>query len=239
MGNANVVARELSIPLTPIKALHILENSQPVAIDVGLLTLNKAAQIEQKQIFLAMLEVGIGAQIVHLVTRLRQGKLQRLYQFWGDLVYALAGLLAFTGKPQKHVEASTSSDNPEENINFSSAHLLVANMRTYAKGWSFTPDADCRDGQLDIAYSTRSSRLHTMAGFIAAANRRKQSESLRHYKRVRTVCLDSSKELFIQIDGDPVSFEGSVQVSVLPKAFIIHTPAARHTPASMRVQTKH
>jgi diacylglycerol kinase (ATP) len=226
IGNANVVARELSIPLIPIQALQMLTRSKTVAVDIGLVTHKNADQEVHQQIFLAMLEIGIGARIVHLVDRLRQGKMRTLYRMWGDLVYALAGLLAFTGNRHDTVQGTTYTDNNQTTVTFRTGHLIVANMRTYAKGWSFTPDADCRDGLLDIAYALKNTRLAELAGFMAAANKRKQSLTRRHYSQALKITLQGSSDLFMQIDGDPVIFEGTAEVSLLPDAFIIHTPAA-------------
>ena len=224
MGNANVVARELKIPLNPLDALHLLNSSGPVEVDVGLVHLNPQNRTNHEKIFLAMLEIGVGAKIVHMVNALRLGKLKRLYQVWGDLVYALAGLLAFAGKPLAQVKGKLFKDEHTGEVPFASSHLVIANMRTYAKGWSFTPEASCRDGRLDLAFSKRSSRLAELAGFIAAANQRKQSTRLMHYTQAQQVNLSTSTDLFMQIDGDPVLFTGQAKISVLPKAFKLHAP---------------
>ena len=225
MGNANVVARELKIPLKPHNALHMLDASKTIDVDIGLVQLKQTNGKEQQQIFLAMLEIGLGAKIVHLVNQLRLGKLQRLYRLWGDLVYALAGLFAFAKKELAQVQCQLGHDTPQAPAQqIETAQLIVANMQTYAKGWSFTPDANCQDGLLDIAFSIKNNRFAVLSGFIAAAQKRKQSPNRMRYATSREVNLTSSDRLFMQIDGDPVAFSGSAKVTLKTKAFIIHVP---------------
>ncbi len=221
MGNANVVARELEIPLTPSLALQMLQSSRTVAIDIGTLemTANTSLNEDSKQhIFLAMLEIGLGAQIVHLVNTLRLGKLKRLYQIWGDLVYAIAGVLAFTQKnpPIIGVENKRLTEN--------SRHIIISNMRTYAKGWALTPKANCQDGLLDLAVNKKGSRLSTLATFISAAQRRKSPETRMRYIQATEFSLKGSSKAFMQVDGDPILFQGNATVKIEPKAFQIHVP---------------
>lgn len=225
MGNANVVARELNIPLNPYKALKMLAHSHAIWVDIGILhqsdnktNTHDALGTENTLIFLAMLEIGFGAKIVHLVNQLRLGRFSRLYQFWGDIVYAIAGLLAFM--QQKSAKLKLSANNQQ----IESRHLVIANMKTYAKGWSLTPEADCQDKMLDIAYSTHNSKLGTLACFVAAARRKPSPASRMHYSRSMDSKIVGAPGAFMQVDGDPVPFNGQVQVAIEPAAFAIHIP---------------
>lgn len=226
MGNANVVARELGIPLDASKAIEMLRSSQAKAIDIGILNMLDTEQQTHAMVFLAMLEIGIGARIVHLVNQLRSGKLQGLYQLWGDLVYALAGLLAFLQNKAEPVfyqlpEHEQSKQLPPKQT----THLLVANMHTYAKGWSLTPLADCRDGLLDLAISKKSNRLADIATFIAASQKKSRHQQAMHYAQTRGLTLKGKPSLFMQVDGDPVRFSGEARISIEPGACFIHVPA--------------
>ncbi len=227
MGNANVVARELGIPLSPTQALSMLKTSQAEAIDIGKVTFNEAATSNKAQLFLAMLEIGIGAKIVHLVNQLRKDKLRRLYQFWGDLVYALAGLLAFIAPPTAKVRCTITPEKPDSSRNFHTNQLVIANMQTYAKGWSFTPDAVCHDGKLDIALAKKHSRGAALSGFVAAARKKRQAALRVDYLQASHIQLQADSPLYMQIDGDPVSFSGSADINILPGACLIHTGANR------------
>lgn len=222
MGNANVVARELHIPLSPKKALSMLDASTTTSVDIGILNSENTEPI----VFLAMLEIGFGAAIVHSVTRLRLGKLQRLYQLWGDLVYAIAGLLALI-KPNATptcLHTQKNGGNKPEHAQIESTHIIIANMKTYAKGWSLTPSANCQDGLLDVAYSKKNSPFSTMATFLNAAKSPPSPSAAMHYLHLNEAWLTGSNTAFMQLDGDPVMFSGSVHVTLEKSAFIIHTP---------------
>ncbi len=221
MGNANVVARELNIPLKPQQALKMLESSKVACIDIGILDLNPKQDAhsiyQQSLIFLAMIEIGFGAKIVHLVNQLRLGKLSRLYQLWGDLVYAIAGVLAFIQKNSDETELST------HNQQASSKHLVISNMKTYAKGWALTPNANCQDGLLNIAVNNKGSRLSTLMTFLLAAQGKPNSNKMT-YSQAKEVILKGSSKAYMQVDGDPISFSGYAEVRVEPKAYNIHIP---------------
>ena len=222
MGNANVVARELNIPLRPNHALQMLESSTTRLVDIGVLDMkleqDDSTKNQQSMIFLAMLEIGFGAKIVHMVNQLRLGKLQRLYQLWGDLIYAIAGILAFV---QKNSEAIEVEQNTQK---VSSKHIVISNMKTYAKGWTLSPDANCQDGVLDLAINKKGSRLSTVATFLLAAQRKRSPNSRIAYSQAKDIILKGSPNAFMQVDGDPVYFSGFANVRVEPKAFNIHVP---------------
>lgn len=222
MGNANVVARELNIPLQPELALQMLEFSKSIAVDLGVLTMlplqGKASTNQETMIFLAMLEIGFGAKIVHMVNQLRSSKLQRLYQLWGDLVYAIAGTLAFCQAKPRAVSVKFNSKLHK------SGQFVISNMKTYAKGWSLTPDANCQDGLFDIALSRKSSRLASLATFFWAAQRRKSPTRRMSYSRLKEAELKGTDKAFMQVDGDPIYFSGHAKVSIEPNAFFIHIP---------------
>lgn len=224
MGNANVVARELNIPLKPELALKMLESSTIMLVDIGILDINPVKDInatkQQSMIFLAMLEIGFGAKIVHMVNQLRSGKLHRLYSLWGDIVYAIAGIFAFIQKDSDAIEVEQNKQKAK------SKHIVVSNMKTYAKGWTLTPDANCQDGLLDIAINKTGSRFSILASFFLAAQRKRSPNSRIAYSRASEVILKGSPKAFMQVDGDPVYFSGFAKLSLEPKAFNIHVPIA-------------
>lgn len=212
MGNANVVARELGIPLNPQKALEMLNSSTAVPIDLGILTLKD----KEPMVFLAMLEIGFGAQIVHIVNQLRTGKLQRLYQLWGDLVYAIAGILSLVKKN------TVSTTIHSKDMSSKSTHIIISNMKTYAKGWSLTPEANCQDGLLDIAFNNTNSQLATLATFFNATKQKPSASSRMSYAQLKEVELTGPKNIFMQLDGDPIYFSGTAIVTVEQAAFTLH-----------------
>ena len=216
MGNANVVARELNIPLQTNKAIELLANSTVKQVDIGVLRQDQ----QEDLIFLAMFEIGFSAKIVTIVDRLRNGALKNLYRLWGDLVYAIAGAMALKGLSNRTFQ--TKIDGVTEYK--SSTHGVIANMQTYAKGWSLTPDALHDDGQLDTAISQKSSILTALITLMAASRKRKLKPSLMKYQRAKEIEISSDCTLFVQVDGDPIHFSGQAHISVEQAAFLIHTP---------------
>lgn len=96
-------------------------------------------------------------------------------------------------------------------------------MKTYAKGWSLTPDAKFDDGLLDTAISKNDSIWATLYTFISASKQRRLKPSLMTYQRTEQVKLETEHTLFAQIDGDPIEFKGNASVTVEKAAFKIRT----------------
>jgi len=217
MGNANVVARELNIPLKAETAIQLLTTGTAQKVDIFILK----QKSQNDLVFLAMLEIGFGAKIVQLVDRLRNGALKTLYQFWGDLVYAIAGALALRNLGRHSFDAKIEQENHSQTNSVTSTHCVIANMQTYAKGWSLTPEACCNDGLIDIAISKQSNAWAVLRTFLAASQKRKLNASLMSYQKTKCVSISSESPLFVQVDGDPISFSGEAEVCVEKDAFSI------------------
>jgi len=224
MGNANVVARELNIPLKPERAIKLLTTGESKKIDICVLK----QKDEQGLIFLAMLEIGFGAKVVQFADQLRNGALKALYQLWGDLVYAIAGALALKGMKSEYFTAAVeqTDETALPSATISSSHCVIANMQTYAKGWSLTPDAKCDDGLIDIAISKKSNAWSIISTFLAASKKRKLKPSLMSYQQTKHVSISSHSSLFVQVDGDPISFSGEADICIEREAFSIRVNAS-------------
>ena len=233
MGNANVVARELSIPLAPKAAIKLLTSTNTNKVDICILKQENQADM----VFLAMLEIGYGAKVVQFVDQLRNGGLKSLYRLWGDLVYIIAGFLALKGTGKDNFTATidtlgktsnatntTTSLPANEHITgsiLSSSHCIIANMQTYAKGWSLTPEAKYDDGLLDVAISKKNNILTVIKTFMAAAQKRKLSAPIMSYFQAEHISISGQPSLFVQVDGDPISFSGQAEVIIEKEAFTI------------------
>ncbi|MFT6122558.1 MAG: diacylglycerol kinase (ATP) [Oleiphilaceae bacterium] len=229
MGNANVVARELSIPLNSKSAIRLLTTGITKKVDICILK----QQTQDDMIFLAMLEIGYGAKVIQFVDQLRNGGLKALYRLWGDLVYIIAGFLALKGTGKDNFTATIATLNTigdvnnnaiaNENITGSvlSSHCIIANMQTYAKGWSLTPEAKYDDGLLDIAISKKNNILTIIKTFFAATQKRKLSAPIMSYFQAEHVSISGQPSLFVQVDGDPISFSGQAEVIIKKAAFSI------------------
>ena len=224
MGNANVVARELNIPLQTKAAIELISKGQAKQVDACILKQNN----QSDTLFLAMLEIGFGAKVAQVVNQLRNGPLKRLYQFWGDIVYAIAGFLALKGIGQDQFKVKTESILTNNTaIETRSAHTIISNMQTYAKDWSLTPDARCDDGLLDVAISTHTNAWTTLKTFLAASQKRKLKPAVMTYQQANSVSISGKPTLFVQVDGDPINFSGNAEVYIEKGAFSILVKKAK------------
>lgn len=215
MGNANVVARELSIPLSRKAAIKLLTSNTTSKVDICILKQESQNDI----VFLAMLEIGYGAKVAQFVDQLRNGSLKLLYRLWGDLVYVIAGFLALRNSGENTFTAIVKTDTVD--IKLASTHCIIANMKTYAKGWSLTPEAKYDDGLLDVAISKKSNTLTILKTFFAAAQKRKLSAPIMSYLRTSQIFISGQPTLFAQVDGDPIAFSGQAEISIKKEAFTI------------------
>ena len=217
LGNANVVARELGIPQSVDLAIHNLIHGQARSIDVGLFT----SDTTRNEYFLAMIEIGRGATIVHQVQRLRMGALRRTYRYLGDLVYAIATLLSIK-------KTSTSFDIVDGHGNtIRDMHSAwICSMATYSKGWKICNTARCDDGLMDLCATKDPSFMHFISVMLHAALHR--SQKLKQMARSRASFYEISSDdlLAIQADGDPLAACKSISIEVLPQAITLIAPKA-------------
>jgi len=221
LGNANVVAREFGIPLNPEHAIAGLPGYEIRTADVGLFK----TQNQTLRYFLAMVEVGQGAKVVHLVDQLRQGVLKRIYRWWGDLVYIIAGLMALKKEPMN--DFSLKVENNDKQSGYQRA--VFACMETYSKGWSMTPGAKCDDGELDFSASKRSDFIAFTSQTLASAQRRKINRDWMRYGKGQQFDVIAKKPMFIQADGDAVDCSDSLHIEVIPCAYRILAPSISNT----------
>lgn len=217
MGNANVVARELSIPLASKSAIKLLSSSNRSKVDICILK----QETQNEMVFLAMLEIGYGAKVVQFVDQLRNGGLKSLYKLWGDLVYIIAGFLALKNSGKDPFTATIAQGT--ENTTLTSTHCIISNMKTYAKGWSLTPEAKYDDGLIDVAISNKSNTLSIIKTFLAAAQKRKRSAPNMAYLKAKHISITGQTSLFAQVDGDPIAFSGQADITIEKEAFTILT----------------
>jgi diacylglycerol kinase family enzyme len=216
-GNANVVARELKIPLQPGPAIDLLSEGQVRRLDIG--TLRVHADAAEPIFFLAMIEIGFGARVVQLAHRLRSGRLRAVYRRWGDTVYAAAAVGALASPEQRF---QVYPDNATEPRHATAA--IIANTRCYAKGWSMAPDARMDDRRLDLVTRQRSSPGIILRAFHAAAQARRRSAAFSGYAQGQRFLIQSDAPLNVQMDGDPLPGVKWMEVGLAPGRLRLITP---------------
>ncbi len=218
IGNANVVAQELGIPLRAEAAVEVLVSGVPTTMDLGSV---RFAGENQGHCFLAVVGLGWDAQTVENLDRLRHSPLGRWwYRVWADSAYFGSGMLALTraGAPRFRLRV----DGGWREADYCGLHL--SNLRTYAKGMAVTPDAHHRSGRIHYQARKRSA-VHAVAlHFAAAALRRRVPSWLSDYGDGCEFIVESDEPIPVQVDGD---FKGSwsgLELTVLPNAVRILAP---------------
>ena len=219
IGNANVLARELGIPRDPPEAARVLSNGRILAVDAALVT--PGDRRTPPSFFMAMLEVGFGAAVIHRVDRWRR-RWPRAYRIWGDLLYLLAGISTLRGPPPSRFQIRIDAQPP-----LAACRLgVIANTGTYAKGWSLTPEAFATDGILDIFVRRRADPAAVVQNYRNAWRRRPVLAVDTRYRRGRRVTITGQTPLWLQVDGDPLPPQTRLHIDILPQAVRILVPTA-------------
>lgn len=212
LGNANVLARELGIPLEPGRALDLLDHSTDVAVDVGR---------ANGEVFLSMVGVGYDARVSRWVHRARRLPLARsVYRSNGDLVYVALGLAACLRVRPPRVQLRADGEERA-----SGPDLIVCNTRVYAKGWSVAPDADCGDGALDFVVRRHAAALHVLRALLAARRKQRLPDRLATYGRGRQLSVHSERAFAYHLDGDPREKTNRIDMELVPHHLQVRVPA--------------
>jgi len=212
-GNANVVARELEIPLDPDAAIDLLGTGEATPIDVGR---------ANDRLFLAVVGVGWDALTVRQLDRIRHSRFgRRWYRLWADSVYVTAGLIAFVriGLPRLRLWV--------DGAFLSQAHrsLHVCNMRTYSKGWAMAPAAHHQSGLFHYQARKRGDLVSFILHLLAAARRRPAPGFVSTYGGGAPLRMEANRPVPVQIDGDDAGDATQLELRILPAAALIVAPA--------------
>ena len=217
-GNANVVARDQGIPLRPDAAIALLTEGRIRSLDIG--TLRTRPHNRDALVFLAMVEIGFGARVVHLTQDLRYGALEALYRRWGDPVYVAAALKALRSpaEPLFHIRMNR-ADQPD-----ACRAAVIANTRCYAKGWTMAPEARMDDGRLDVVIRQRSTPGVWFRAFQAALRGHRPPPGFSRCRQGQHFYCWSDRPLSVQMDGDPLPATDWLEIGILPGRLRLMTP---------------
>ncbi len=219
IGNANVMARELDIPLDPKKSIRLLTDGYPLAVDAGLVI--PARRDTAPVLFMAMLEIGFGAAVIHRVHRWRGGAWRHVYRCCGDLLYFPAILKSLTASSRPAFRVRIDSQAPLAGFR----QAVIANTRTYARGWTMTPLAQPHDGLLDFMGRRRDTPAALVQSYANARRRRETRSADVDYRQGRQMIIEAERPLWLQVDGDPLTPQTGLRIEVRPQAIQFMVPA--------------
>jgi diacylglycerol kinase (ATP) len=203
-GTANVLAKELGLPLNPVRALKIAMKGNARKIDLGLL----GPGLRRRFLFVA--GIGFDAYVVSQVRPALKSKL-------GIIAYAVA-ILEFFQKyhfPEFQVSAGGRT--------FMAISCLVCNSKRYGGGLLFCPSADMYDGLLDILILNKRSRL-AVAGFLLRAwLQQPMKGDWIHRLQSKDLRIEGAEGVLVQVDGE-LAGGLPLDISLTPSAFPLIIP---------------
>jgi YegS/Rv2252/BmrU family lipid kinase len=191
-GTANVLARELGLPLNVTRSLQIALKRITRRIDLGVLD----ASARRRFLFVA----GIGFDAC-VVSKVRMGLKSRL----GIAAYAWAIL-----------ECLKQYSFPEFQVDiggrvFTATSCLACNARRYGGGLLFCPSADMSDGLLDILILEKQSRMDLARFLFMAWCGKPSKREWIHRLRTSSFRVEGPKDILIQVDGE---LAGSIPAAI-------------------------
>jgi len=189
LGTVNVFARELAIPLRLAEAWAVIRQGRETLIDLPKVICHSNGSPRQWY-FAQLAGAGLDARAIELV----QWELKKRI---GPLAYVLAGIHAILGSPSR-ITASAGAQTAEGQL------VLVGNGRLYGGQFSIFPNANLRDGLLEVcvfprvdwATLARCSPHLLIRGRLPA----KATTGL----QTQTLTLTSTGQVPVEVDGELV-----------------------------------
>lgn len=211
-GNANVVARELGIPLSEGAAIEVAAQGVAVPIDIGFVG---------SEMFLAMVGVGWDARTTRSLATLRQTALGRAwYRLWADSAYVASGLAALLSWPPDRLELEVDGEPVERAYRAA----VVANQATYGKGWSLVPSASFESGDLRFQARKRYGFPFVACQLLAGMLRRPAPAFVADYGKGQRIVIRSDRPFPVHVDGDYRGTRTSVELRVKPSGARVVAP---------------
>jgi YegS/Rv2252/BmrU family lipid kinase len=200
MGTANLMGKHLGIEFgRKDLGKRVVQSIQRESI-----RMLDAAEVNG-QLFLLMAGVGIDAQIVHELDKVRRGPIN-------VASYFLPAAMALTSY-QYHPLTVVADE--EEIFSAAPAMALVANIAEYGTGFPLAPHARADDGMLDICVIPVNSPADAVQKFLYAwAGEHLLIEGV-VYARGKRIEIYSKDPAPIQIDGDPAGLTPAI-INLLP-----------------------
>lgn len=201
-GTANVIARELKLPLDPVRALKIGMKRTVRKVDLG--------EMGPQRRFVFVAGIGFDAYVVANVDSSLKNRV-------GMGAYALAILRCLRTYPFKefHVNVNEST--------FKATSCVVANAKSYGGGLLFCPNADMQDGLLDVLVLEGHSRIRLARFLFYAWLGHPERHEWIHRLQSRSVSVTGSGDIMVQADGEPAGTL-PVDIRILSSTFPLVVP---------------
>jgi len=203
-GTANVIARELRLPLNPVKALEIGLKRSIRKVDLGEL----GPGVRQRFVFVA--GIGFDAYVSANVNPSLKARL-------GMGAYALAILRCL------HTYSFREFLVKVDSRSFTATSCIVANAKSYGGGLLLSPQADMQDGLLDILILQERSKIKLARFLFNAWLGRPEHHEWIHRIQSDTLAVEGSDEISVQADGE-LAGGLPLEIKLLPSTFPLVFP---------------
>lgn len=205
VGSVNVLARDLSIPLSVEGSVECISKCRIKRIDVG---------VAQDRYFTLMAGFGFDAETV-----------SNVYQQTKDIIGSSAYVLKGISTLATYNASEITLEMVEQSYTTSAFLVVVANVSTYTYSLKIAPFAVVDDGILDICvFEKPQTDKFGFAGQIRdiISNRQLQNEGIKYF-RTSSVRVKSVPDVPVQIDGD---FFGTtpMDIGIVPSALNMIIP---------------
>ena len=187
LGTVNVFARELALPRSVGRAWECIERGRETEIDLPCCQTTNNGSTETKY-FAQLAGAGLDARAVELVAWQLKKKV-------GPLAYVVAGLQALFGPPAR---ISVVADQEQ----VTGGLVLIGNGRLYGGSFKIFPQADLRDGLLDVCVFPRVNWQVLMRCGPGLLTTGRLPASVVHVFQAKTITLTAPERTPAEIDGE-------------------------------------
>jgi YegS/Rv2252/BmrU family lipid kinase len=229
-GTANLWAREMGIPIEPVRSALSLLCSEERAVDVGYIdvaavTFADGSAIEfdtehngkskgrkrgrkTKNHFLLMAGLGADAAVMGSVSKTLKYRV-------GPLAVGLSMMKELPTYPTFPVEVKALRHGEESLLwQGEAVQLVIGNTRRYAIVAEMTPEASIDDGRLDLCIITAGDPLSTAQQLAALVLRRKPDTTVSSYFQEAHFFITIPASVQVQLDGSAVKLKDYLDKNV-------------------------
>jgi len=187
LGTVNVFAREIGFPLRIERAWETLQRGRETRLDLPQVEFSTDG-VHRRQHFIQLAGAGLDARAIELVT-------WPLKKKFGPLAYVIAGTKALRNRLPK-VTACVDGQNVAGEL------ILIGNGRFYGGPLKIFPQADLRDGFLDVCVLPRVNWLTLLNCVPGLLARRKLPANAARRFRASAFELKSDMSASFELDGE-------------------------------------
>ncbi len=212
LGTENLLARYLKLNNSPSETAAMVSAGHTIKLDAGLAA---------GKLFLVMLGCGFDAEVVMHMHQLRSGHISRWS--YAKPIWRAIRNYRYPDIEVECLDVTPGNPPPGRVQRFKTAWFFAFNLPRYAANLDFCPQADGKDGQLDLC-AFKHGGLMTGLGYLWRLWRgsHQQLPDFTH-TRSRHFRLTSTGTVPYQIDGDPGGHL-PLEIEVLPNRLTILVP---------------